>query len=385
MKTILSTHLTALVLLSSFILHPSSLFGQGSLTPPGAPGPTMKTLDQLDAKLEKRTPITSIPVTITNSGSYYLTTNMIATAANPGITISTNNVTLDLNGFTLQGVPTAGTAVYMPNACTNVTVRNGVLTGWSNNGVYGPSAYNLLCERLTVSSIANYGIYCGGGGTVRDCVVEGGGLPSLTVNNGIVAGCIVKCGSQHGICATNSTVSGCTVTGPFGNYGIYAWYSTVSDCTVVGTYWGINADHSTILGCGVQSCNSWGIYASYSTVSGCFVRGCYLSGIWVAYPGPGCQIIGNNLIGNNTAASSSHAGIFVADNNNRIENNHVTASGYAGILIYANCAGNVVIRNTVSGTSGGSNYATNTSSAFGPIISTSGTITNLNPCANFSY
>ena len=39
-----------LALLSSFILHPSSLRAQGSLTPPGAPAPTMKTLAQIESR-----------------------------------------------------------------------------------------------------------------------------------------------------------------------------------------------------------------------------------------------------------------------------------------------------------------------------------------------
>jgi hypothetical protein len=40
---------------------------QGSLTPPpGAPAPTMKTLDQIEA----RTPISSAPFTISAPGSY---------------------------------------------------------------------------------------------------------------------------------------------------------------------------------------------------------------------------------------------------------------------------------------------------------------------------
>ena len=40
-----------------FILH--SAFGQVTLTPPGAPAPTMKSLDQIDAKLDPRTAITN--------------------------------------------------------------------------------------------------------------------------------------------------------------------------------------------------------------------------------------------------------------------------------------------------------------------------------------
>jgi hypothetical protein len=51
---------SALALLASCILNPASLSAQGSLTPPGAPAPTMKTLTQI----EPRTPISSLPFTI---------------------------------------------------------------------------------------------------------------------------------------------------------------------------------------------------------------------------------------------------------------------------------------------------------------------------------
>src|SRR5438093_13648705 len=97
-----------------FAMTIDSAFAQGSLTPPGAPGPTMKSLDQLDAKLEKRTPISSAPFNITNSGSYYLTTNLNV-AAGDAIAISVNGVTLDLNGFTIastEATPT-GTAILL--------------------------------------------------------------------------------------------------------------------------------------------------------------------------------------------------------------------------------------------------------------------------------
>ena len=75
----------------------------------------MKTLDQLDAKLnqigaqqstaetklEKRTPISSLPFMVTSSGSYYLTGNLTGTAGQAGIAITADHVTIDLNGFAL--------------------------------------------------------------------------------------------------------------------------------------------------------------------------------------------------------------------------------------------------------------------------------------------
>jgi hypothetical protein len=101
MKTKTIALLTAAM--GSFALTIQPAFAQGSLTPPGAPAPTMKTL----AQIEPRTPIASLPFTITNAGSYYLTTNLVGTSGTNGITIASGNVTLDLEGFALLGVPSS--------------------------------------------------------------------------------------------------------------------------------------------------------------------------------------------------------------------------------------------------------------------------------------
>ena len=58
-------------------------FGQGSLTPPGAPAPTMKTLSQIEPRIiinAAGTPGDSSNLfNITQPGSYYLTTNIYVT------------------------------------------------------------------------------------------------------------------------------------------------------------------------------------------------------------------------------------------------------------------------------------------------------------------
>lgn len=102
------------------------LQAQGPLVPPGSPAPVMKTLDQL----EPRTPLTNtefmLPLEITNSGSYYLITNLVF--AGWGIIVKTNNVTLDLNGFRLTTIlPGYGPGIYIEPGLRNVTIKNGTI------------------------------------------------------------------------------------------------------------------------------------------------------------------------------------------------------------------------------------------------------------------
>src|SRR2546427_9663820 len=99
MKLLRKPSLLLLICSSTFSLQLSTL-AQGSLTPPGAPAPTFKTLSQV----EPRFPISDFQTNLTVSGSYYLITNLFSgTNSNDAITIRTNmhDMTIDLNGFSI--------------------------------------------------------------------------------------------------------------------------------------------------------------------------------------------------------------------------------------------------------------------------------------------
>src|ERR1700742_1262973 len=105
-----------------FVLSPRAQ-AQGSLTPSGLPAPNMKTLGQV----EPRTAISG-PVTISQPGSYYLAAN-VSISSGDIITITTNNIKLDLNGFALTSTDVNGgsRAIYLSGSLTNITIVNGLI------------------------------------------------------------------------------------------------------------------------------------------------------------------------------------------------------------------------------------------------------------------
>ncbi len=227
--------LAALLLLSTLNPQLSTCFAQGSLTPPGAPGPTMKTL----AQIEPRTPISSAPYTISSPGSYYLTTNLTVSSGG-AITIATNGVTLDLSGFTIASTAASATGygIRLNNRLRDLAIFNGhIVGGVTNNGsgVYSGSGFsygivysasspaNVLVSRVSVSGCQVYAIFLSTGDStvVEACTVRtvgGVGIYASTIKScsaidcgssaisgDLVSDCRGQCsGSADGLDATTA-------------------------------------------------------------------------------------------------------------------------------------------------------------------------------------
>jgi hypothetical protein len=323
-------------LLSALMMLPVSIFAQGSLTPPGAPAPTMKTLNQV----EPRTIInaTNTPGNGTNQfiisapGSYYLTGNITGVSGKNCILINTSDVTLDLNGFSITGAGLVG--IKDGGSAVNITVRNGtiyagavgldvsynagtgmkvgdrsmvrdcvanynfgdnIVTGFNANVTHctavGANGYGINLQGVATDCVANlnslYGIAAGNNSLVSRCAAAQNAGGGISVGNGsTIAGCAASGnGSGSGTGNGISTGTGCTVTDSTASnntvaYGILANPgSTITNCTASyntsaqSVSAGILAGGATVIGCTAGFNTNTNATASHTTGMGIYNNG----------------------------------------------------------------------------------------------------------------
>ncbi|MDQ6632077.1 MAG: right-handed parallel beta-helix repeat-containing protein [Verrucomicrobiota bacterium] len=411
-----------------------SACAQGNLTPTAPPGPTMKTLDQVEARIivnaANAPGDTTNTLIISQPGSYYLIGNITGASGKHGISIRANDVTLDLNGFALIGggggafIGVTGTA-----AQTNFCIRNGTVRGWTGGGVRTDTFISTLAEKLRLSdNVGAWGLSLGNG-VARDCVASGNGTGFVVGNGAMITGssasanttgfiagdraqvshCISTINTGVGFdCTSYVTLIDCTASRNFGSAGIVALSSTtVSRCSATRNLPsgnGIVAGPTcTIVDCTVGSNGNDGITeGSGSAVRGCTTSNNQGNGIKVTSD---CYVIGNTCEANNRSGFN-YAGISVSGHGNRIEANSVTATdnpsggfsnGY-GFYVTDSQTGtpatnNFIIRN--SARDNGTNYRIDAGNRVGAILLPAGSIAisgnsggglgTTDPWANFVY
>lgn len=153
------------------------------------------------------------PVTITASGSYRLTSNLVVPDENTdGVVVSASFVTVDLNDFVISGPVscTAPSVVCTPSAGTGSGIRNAAVTNVGiavhNGGIVGMGLNGInLGDQSIVSDIRarsnrNRGIDVGAASIVRDNLATFNGAIGIFADDGsIVADNAVKYNGSAGI------------------------------------------------------------------------------------------------------------------------------------------------------------------------------------------
>lgn len=340
-----------------------------ALLPSGSPAPTLLTLDQV----EPRTPI-SAPCTITQPGSYYLTGNIAATSY--GITIRTNNVTLDLMGYTLSGDRGSSDYGIWVDGSTGircgVCIRNGTVSAFGY-GVRMGNVRGCRLEDIACTTNRNYGIYLSGDNsgickdnTLRRCVAAENGY-------GIVLGATFS-----GVCEGNRIID--CIAERNGAYGILlngnggsCAFNEIRSSVVRG-----NVNN------GVHLDGSASGFCHGNTLRNCSMSDNAQNGLDMQATSQGtCS--GNRIL-NCSVQKNSLYGINVNDaSENCFIGNTLTSSGTAN-LYTAGSSGNYILQNVASGSA--VNYLVNTNQVYGPLVATTGELSTsgnaAHPWANFS-
>ena len=199
------TALTALL-----VVAPLLTLAQGPLAPSAPPAPTMKTL----VEMEPRTHITSLPYTITASGSYYLTTNLNGGGTAAGLIIQAGGVTIDLRGFSILNCTVGISATA---GVKGVAVHNGSVRGCTGAGIDLGAVSKVRLEDVMVCDNGGDGASAGAAAVVTLCTATGNGARGLALGNGgTVFRCVAQSNSNSGIVVTSNcqaTENTCTANG----------------------------------------------------------------------------------------------------------------------------------------------------------------------------
>lgn len=233
----------------------------GPLAPPAGPiGSTYRTLGEVEPRIPvsaETTPGMAGEVyRIAQSGSYFLTGDIVVPSGKNGIVIAAAGVTLDMGGFTIRGEAGSLSGIADVDGARQSHIFNGHFDGLGEHGLWGNFAQNSIYRNLTAincgqkgmqlasGSVAEHctarncseGIGTGHGVTLRNCSASSNTFGGFALNEGSVAeGCTALSNAGVGIrVSTRSRVTNCTARGNTGDGFTANTSSILEDCLSVG-------------------------------------------------------------------------------------------------------------------------------------------------------
>lgn len=223
------------------------------------------------------------PVTITQSGSYVLTSHMpVPDASTDGIVVTALRTSIDFAGFEIRGPnlkPAANTACSAPGSGVgvrsgqNVAVRDGRVSGMGSHGLdLGPGSrvesmsvtqncgdgIRVAFTSVVTDSQATLnnldGISAGSASRVRDSIGDANGAMGIAAStNSVVSGCIATVNVSRGISVGSGSVVTSSLANGNGGAGIFATEASsivdnVSNGNAIGYDGAVDTNYSSLGG-----------------------------------------------------------------------------------------------------------------------------------------
>jgi hypothetical protein len=171
--------------------------------------------------------------------SYILTSDLVPTNSGSTIFINGDNVTLDMNGFSILCSPSSTFGIRYGSPRKNLRVSNGTIRGCQSGGIAPGGAGGAHIDRVTVDSCLAGGIAVGNNSRVENSTVIDSATEltaygiSLAANS--IAGNNVVSGARFGIfCGVGCLIKGNVVQDNF--VGLWGVGSTIISNSATGNF-----------------------------------------------------------------------------------------------------------------------------------------------------
>jgi hypothetical protein len=236
----------------------------GPLSPPAGPvTSSYKTLTEVEPRKlisTANTPGDANSVfRISNPGSYYLGDNLTGASGRHTIEVEADNVTIDLNGFSIVGVAGSLDGINVPASRRNLVVRDGTIRSHGGSGIFASNAPNSILSNLILADNTLDGLSAGRNAQVShvsclDNARHGFALDSA--NGSIMTNCI-SAGNTIGYknIGSDCIVRDCLArSNRSDGFEVNAATRVVNCSSIANTGWGFRfvGDRSTLDGCNAE-------------------------------------------------------------------------------------------------------------------------------------
>jgi hypothetical protein len=164
--------------------------------------------------------IDSLPFNIGQSGRYYFDSNLTYnTTSGAAINVNTNDVTIDMNGYSLIGPGQTGNTtdgIAALSGREGLKVMNGTIRNFGSQGIKSSnsSSDGNQVSKVRIAAVGDEGIWLAGkGNLINDCVLDNvGGLSGIRIGTGVVRNTAVINATGNGISASAAIIIDSIVT-----------------------------------------------------------------------------------------------------------------------------------------------------------------------------